>query len=139
MLMMAIQEKVAQLSAPFDLTRLWQSIIGGLPGLGVTTSNVSSNNSFSTLSTPLDLNSLSSAQNTLTALTSAILNSANVNSSAVAQLASALPVVNSTLTTNNLGTHSLYQHGMCAWPDCHTPCDCFATFLHHLQTVHTVT
>lgn len=136
--MMAIQEKVAQLSAPFDLTRLWQSMMSGLPALGVPTSNVVSNTSFSTLTAPLDLNSISSTQNTLSALTSAVLNSAGVNPATVVQLASAgaLPSANSN-TATSLGSHALYQHGMCAWPECHSPCDCFATFLHHLQSVHT--
>lgn len=130
--MMAIQEKFSQLNTPVDLIRLWQNMISGLPNFGITAPTVSTNNS---LSTQLDLNSLSTAQNTLSVLTSAILNLAGVNSSNVA---SVLPTSNSTLPANNLCSHSLYQHGMCAWPDCHTPCDCFATFLHHLQTVHTV-
>uniref|UniRef100_A0A1I8ET17 Fork-head domain-containing protein n=1 Tax=Wuchereria bancrofti TaxID=6293 RepID=A0A1I8ET17_WUCBA len=34
--------------------------------------------------------------------------------------------------------HPLYQHNLCTWPQCDQPCENFATFLHHLATVHTL-
>ncbi|VIO86591.1 Uncharacterized protein BM_BM3615 [Brugia malayi] len=34
--------------------------------------------------------------------------------------------------------HPLYQHNLCIWPQCDQPCENFATFLHHLATVHTL-
>lgn len=31
-----------------------------------------------------------------------------------------------------------FQHNLCTWPQCDQPCENFATFLHHLATVHTL-
>lgn len=33
-------------------------------------------------------------------------------------------------------SHPLYQHGVCVWPSCETPCDTFAAFISHLNTAH---
>ncbi|VBB31606.1 unnamed protein product [Acanthocheilonema viteae] len=32
----------------------------------------------------------------------------------------------------------LLKHNLCTWPQCDQPCENFATFLHHLATVHTL-
>lgn len=34
--------------------------------------------------------------------------------------------------------HILLQHNLCAWPQCDTPCENFAAFIHHLTAVHTL-
>uniref|UniRef100_A0A915B5R2 Fork-head domain-containing protein n=1 Tax=Parascaris univalens TaxID=6257 RepID=A0A915B5R2_PARUN len=47
-------------------------------------------------------------------------------------LAAALPGTSQPLT------HPLYQHNLCAWPQCDTPCENFAAFIHHLTAVHTL-
>lgn len=89
MVVLALQERLAQqlVSAPMDLTRLWQNIfaLGG--------------GTFPLLSSPLDL--------------------------------SAIPG-----TSNAAPTHPLYQHGLCAWPQCSQPCETYGSFIQHLNHAH---
>lgn len=34
-------------------------------------------------------------------------------------------------------THPLWQHNLCAWPECNQPCENLAVFLNHLSQAHT--
>ena len=34
-------------------------------------------------------------------------------------------------------THPLWQHNLCAWPECNQPCENLAVFLTHLSQAHT--
>lgn len=39
-------------------------------------------------------------------------------------------------TSNATPTHPLYQHGLCAWPQCNQPCETYNTFMQHLNHAH---
>jgi hypothetical protein len=39
-------------------------------------------------------------------------------------------------TSTAAPTHPLYQHGLCAWPQCNQPCETFSIFLQHLNHAH---
>lgn len=41
-----------------------------------------------------------------------------------------------TAAINCQPNHPLYQHGVCLWPSCETPCDSYVSFIHHLNAVH---
>ena len=116
--MLAIQERVAQqLVASSPIDRLWQNMLS-LGGAATPNTGMPS---------PLDLSA-------------AIPGAQSTNTSALSSLSnlSALltPTVNIAATLNQAQPHALYQHGLCVWPHCNTPCDSYGTFIQHLSQAH---
>uniref|UniRef100_A0A7E4W408 Fork-head domain-containing protein n=1 Tax=Panagrellus redivivus TaxID=6233 RepID=A0A7E4W408_PANRE len=112
-LMMAIQERVAQQIATAPMDRLWNSILN-IGGSTTPTPGIPS---------PLDLTSLQGASS----VGGFNLNSLNALLSAT--LPAPIPQTQS--------PHPLYQHGLCVWPQCNAPCESYGIFIQHLTQFHT--
>lgn len=52
------------------------------------------------------------------------------------QTASMLPLTTAIPQAITTPQHALWQHGMCAWPNCDTPCDSVMALISHLQQEH---
>jgi forkhead box protein P len=117
LLMLAIQERVAQQLVASPIDRLWQNMLS-LGGAATPNTGMPS---------PLDLSA-------------AIPGAHSSNTSALSSLSnlSALLTPNANQASINIpsATHALYQHGLCVWPNCNTPCDSYGTFIHHLSNAH---
>lgn len=115
--MLAIQERVAQQLVASPIDRLWQNMLS-LGGAATPNTGMPS---------PLDLSA-------------AIPGAQSSNTSALSSLSnlSALltPTQNVTAHINQAATHALYQHGICVWPNCNTPCESYGAFIQHLSQAH---
>jgi forkhead box protein P len=117
LLMLAIQERVAQQLVASPIDRLWQNMLS-LGGAATPNTGMPS---------PLDLSA-------------AIPGAQSSNTSALSSLSnlSALltPNANTASLNHSQSTHLLYQHGMCIWPQCNTPCNSYGSFIYHLSQAH---
>jgi hypothetical protein len=117
LLMLAIQERVAQQLVASPIDRLWQNMLS-LGGAATPNTGMPS---------PLDLSA-------------AIPGAHSSNTSALSSLSSLsallTPNANQASINNPSATHALYQHGLCVWPNCNTPCDSYGAFIHHLSNSH---
>lgn len=108
--MLAIQERVAQQLVASPIDRLWQNMV-----------NINSNQNTG-LPSPMDLaGALPSAQ--------------SANSTSLSSLGNLGALLGPT-PSSQAPTHALYQHGLCVWPQCNTPCETYSAFLHHLNQSH---
>ncbi|KAJ8411284.1 hypothetical protein AAFF_G00172900 [Aldrovandia affinis] len=109
--------------SPVELQQLWKDVTGthnmedgGLKhgGLDLSTTNASSTTSstVSKASPPITQHSLMNGQS------------------------SALSARRESLVQDDMGSHSLYGHGVCKWPGCESICDDFGQFLKHLNNEH---
>jgi len=109
LLMLAIQERVAQQLVASPIDRLWQTMLNmnNQPNTGIPS--------------PLDLTAgLSNTQATNVA-----------NLAALGNIGALLAPAQ-----NQNSSHSLYQHGLCVWPHCNTPCESYSAFIQHLNQFH---
>uniref|UniRef100_A0A914YKL0 FOXP coiled-coil domain-containing protein n=1 Tax=Panagrolaimus superbus TaxID=310955 RepID=A0A914YKL0_9BILA len=117
LLMLAIQERVAQQLVASPIDRLWQNMLS-LGGAATPNTGMPS---------PLDLSA-------------AIPGAQSSNTSALSSLSNLSALLTPNANTSSLNhpqsTHSLYQHGMCIWPQCNTPCNSYGSFIHHLSQAH---
>ena len=107
--MLAIQERVAQQLVASPIDRLWQTMLNmnNQPNTGIPS--------------PLDLTAgLSTTQATNVA-----------NLAALGNIGALLAPAQ-----NQNSSHSLYQHGLCVWPHCNTPCESYSAFIQHLNQFH---
>lgn len=107
--MLAIQERVAQQLVASPIDRLWQTMLNmnNQPNTGIPS--------------PLDL-------------TAGLQNTPAANVANLAALGNLGALLTPTQSQNS--SHALYQHGLCVWPQCNTPCESYSAFIQHLNQFH---
>uniref|UniRef100_A0AC34PUD6 Fork-head domain-containing protein n=1 Tax=Panagrolaimus sp. JU765 TaxID=591449 RepID=A0AC34PUD6_9BILA len=112
LLMLAIQERVAQQLATSPIDRLWQNMLG-----------LANSQQTTGLPSPLEF--------------AAALPGAQTGSSAgISSLGNLGLLLTPGAASNQSSSHLLYQHGLCVWPNCNTPCESYTAFLQHLNQFH---